>query len=111
MLNVQTTEGYPFIMLLELIYKVSFKLKRGKVIIHIDRRNLIWAMTAVPTKLSQYVQDCRAIKSRFDKIKKKLDIDIIVKYSSKEIKEKEEFKDNRGKFLILECDTQSKLIR
>ena len=97
-------------MLLELIYKVSFKLKRGKVIIHMDRMNLIRAMTAVPIKPSQYAQDYRAIKSRFNKIKKKLVIDITVKYLLREIKEKEEFKDNRERFLILECNTQSKLI-
>ena len=40
-----------------------------------------------------------------------LDIIIEMKYSSKEIKENEQFKDNRGGYLMLECDTQSKLIR
>ena len=29
--DVQTYEGYPFMMLLELIYKVSFKLKKGRL--------------------------------------------------------------------------------
>ena len=29
--NVQTSEGYPFVMLLELTCKVSFKLKKGRL--------------------------------------------------------------------------------
>jgi len=37
-------------------------------------------------KSSQYAKDCGAIKSRFDEIQEKLEILIIVKYSSKEIK-------------------------
>ena len=85
-------------MLLELIYKSSFKLQRGNVVIFIDRKNLICGITTLPQKLSQYARDCRAIKSRFDKIKKKLNITILVKYLSKEVKEKEQFHDNRGGF-------------
>ena len=76
-----------------------------------DRKNLIRGITAPPWKPSQCAQDCGAIKSRFDEIKKKLDITIVVKYSSKKVKEKEQFHNNRGGFLMLECDTQSKLIR
>jgi len=34
--NTQTSEGYPFMVLLELIYKVSVGLKRGKVVVYID---------------------------------------------------------------------------
>jgi len=84
--NIQTSEGYPFMMLLELIYKVSFKLQRGKVVIFMDRKNLICGITELPLKPSQYAQDCRAIKSRFDEIKKKLNITIEIKYSSKKVK-------------------------
>ena len=39
--NVQTTEGYPFIMLMENMYKISYKLRRGKIVTWMDRKNLI----------------------------------------------------------------------
>ena len=54
-----------------------------------DRKNLICGITEPPSKPSQYARDCGAIKSRFDEIKKKLNITILIKYSSKKVKEKE----------------------
>ena len=98
-------------ILLELIYKVSVGLRRGKIIMYIDRKSLIKDMTSIGKKASFFVKDCGAIRSRFIEIKEKLEISIEIKYSSKETKCLEEFKDNRGRFLMLECDTQSKLIR
>ena len=109
--NVQTSEGYPFVMLLEMIYKVSVGLRRGKVIIYMDRKRLIKDMISDVKKASEFTKDCGAIRCRFEEIKNKSDISIIVKYSSKKTKGSEEFKDNRGGFLMLECDEQSKLIR
>ena len=76
-----------------------------------DRKNLIRGLNEPPSKPSQYTRDCGAIKSRFDEIKKKLNITILIKYSSKKVKENEQFHNNRGGFLMLECDTQSKLIQ
>jgi len=73
-------------MLLKLIYKVSVGLKRGKIVVYMDRRHLIKDMSFRGKKSSQYAKDCGAIKSRFDEIQEKLEISIIVKYSSKEIK-------------------------
>ena len=66
-----------------------------------DRKNLMRGTTSLPWKPSQHAQDCGTIKSRFDEIKKKLDITIVVKYSSTEVKGKEKFQDNRGGFLML----------
>ena len=109
--NVQTSEGYPFVMLLELIYKVSFGLRRGKIIVYMDRKSLIKDMTSEVNKASEFAKDCGAIRCRFEEIKEKLNVTIIVEYSSKETKCSEEFKDNRSGFLMSECDTQSKLIR
>ena len=103
--NVQTSEGYPFVMLLELIYKVSFGLRRGKIVVYMDRKSLIKDMTSEVNKASEFTKDCGVIRCRFEEIKEKLNIKIIVKYSSKETKCSEEFKDNRGGFLMSECDT------
>jgi len=74
--NVQTTEGYPLMMLLELIYKVSVGLRKGKVIIFIDRKHLIKEMTMVNQKASDFVKDCGVIKCRIMEIKAKLNISI-----------------------------------
>jgi len=63
-------------MLLELIYKVSYRLKRGKIVLYMDRKSLIKEITAPPLKPSQYTRDCGAIRSRYDKIKKTLSIKI-----------------------------------
>ena len=109
--NVQTSEGYSFVMLLEMIYKVSVGLRRGKVVVYMDRKSLIKDMISEVKKASEFAKDYGAIRCRFEEIKNKLDITIIVKYSSKETKCSEEFKDNRGGFLMLECDEQLKLIR
>ena len=48
---MQTTEGYPFLMLLELIHKIGYELCRGQIEVCIDRQNLLK-------------------KSRYDKIRK-----------------------------------------
>ena len=64
--NIQTTEGYPLMMLLELIYKIGYKLRRGKIIVFMDRKNLIRYILQDKTKPSQYTQDHSAIKSRYD---------------------------------------------
>ena len=109
--NVHTSEGYPFIMLMELIYKISYGLRRGKVVIYMDRRKLVKDMNSNCKKASIFSGDCGAIRSRFLQIKEKLEITIVVKFSNKETKILEQFKDNRGGFLIKECDVQSKLIR
>ena len=98
-------------MLVELICKVACELRRGKVTMRMDRKQLIRAMTTEPTKPNQYVQDCRAIKSRFGEIKRLLNIDIVIKYSSKNIKKCETFEDNRGGFSMNKSDTQSKSMR
>jgi len=66
-----------------------------------DRKNLMRGITSPTWKSSQNAHDCGAIKSRFDEIKKKLDITIIVKYSSTEVKGKEQFHDDRGGVLML----------
>ena len=50
--NVHTSEGYLFLMLLELIYKVSYRLKRGKIVLYMDRKSLIKEITAPPLKPS-----------------------------------------------------------
>ena len=108
--NVQTTEEYPLMMLLELIYKVSVGLRKGKIIIFIDRKHLIKEMTMVNQKASDFVKDCGAIKCRIMEIKTKLNISIELQYALKEVKPSERFEDNQGGHLMLECDTQSKLI-
>ena len=66
--NIQTTEGYPFVMLLELIYKVSYGLKRGKIVIYMDRKKLIKDMTSNSSKASNFAKDYGAIRSRFMQI-------------------------------------------
>ena len=76
-----------------------------------DRKRLIKDMISDVKKASEFTKDCGAIRCRFEEIKNKSDNSIIVKYSSKKMKGSEEFKDNRGEFLMLECDEQSKLIR
>ena len=98
-------------MLMELIYKISYGLRRGKVVIYMDRRKLVKDMNSNCMKASVFAGDCGAIRSRFLQIKEKLDISIVIKYSSKETKISEQFKDNRGGFLMTEYDVQSKLIR
>ena len=42
--NVRTTEGCPFITLLDMIYKVGFRLRKGKVVAHAEESWLrdIW---------------------------------------------------------------------
>ena len=109
--NVQTSEGYPLMMLFELVYKVSVGLRRGKVVIYVDRKHLIKEMMMSNQKASDFVKDCGAIKCRIMEIKDRLNIKIEMKYSSKDIENSERFEDNRGGHLMLECDTQSKLIR
>ena len=69
---MQMKEGYPLMMLLELIYKVSFNLRRGKIIIFLDWKHLLREINTESTKPSQYAKDCRAIKSWYDEIKKNL---------------------------------------
>ena len=78
---------------------------------HMDNKNLIKHVKEEKIKPSQHTQDCSAIKSRFDEIKKEVSIEILIEYSSKETKKKEHFEHNRGGFLMFECDTQSKLHR
>ena len=39
--NVQPTEKYLFIILIELIFRISFNLRRDKITIFIDRKHLI----------------------------------------------------------------------
>ena len=65
-----------------------------------DNKNLTKHMNDDKIKPSQHTQDCSAIKSRFDEIKKELRIKILIEYSSKEIKKKEHFEQNRGGFLM-----------
>ena len=98
-------------MLLELIYKVSVGLRKGRVIIYLDRKHLLREVKMANEKASDFVKDCGAIKSRIKEIQSKLDILIQFKYASKEVKITEKFEDNRGGHLMLECDTQSKLTR
>ena len=66
--NVQTTEGYPFMMLIENIYKISYKLRKGKIVTWMDRKNLIRHVKGEKIKPNQHTQDCSAIKSRYDEI-------------------------------------------
>ena len=66
---MQATEGYPLMMLFELICKVSIGLRKGKVVIHVDRKHLIKEMSMVNHKASDFVKDCGAIKTRIMEMK------------------------------------------
>ena len=92
-------------MLLELIYRLSYRLRRGKVILHIDRKYLIKDATTPLLKPSLHTRDCRAIRSRCNEIKKALNIRIKIKYSSDKIKSADAFDQNRGRHLMRECNT------
>ena len=109
--NPKTTEGYLLMMLLEWIYKIGCKLRRGKITTFTDRKNLITFMTQDKIKPSQHTQDCSAIKCRFDKIKKDLSIEIEIQYSSDKVKDNETHEMNKGGHLMLECNNNSKAIR
>ena len=93
--NAQTIEGYLLMMLLEAICKVGFKLRRGKIATFADCKNFLRFTIAAPQKLSWHAQDYRAIKSQLDEVQKKLIINIEINYSSKEIKDNEQFEHNR----------------
>ena len=109
--NVQTTEGCPLMMLLELIFKIGKNLPRGKIIIFMDRKHLIRYMLQGKIKPSQHTQDCSAIKSRYDQIKKELSIEIEIKHASNKIEEGAKYEQNKGGHLMKECDVNSKEIR
>ena len=85
-------------MLLKLIYRISYRLRRGKVVLRIDRRCLIKDATTPPLKPSQCTKDCRAIRARHDEIKKTLDIKIEIRHSSDEIKSNRNMWENRKVF-------------
>ena len=55
-------------LLRETIYRISYKLRRGKIIIWMDRKNLIRYLTEGKIRLAQCTLDYIAIKSRHDKI-------------------------------------------
>ena len=74
-------------MLMELIYKISYKLHRGQIEIFMDRRHLIRCMLEEKTKVNQCMQDCSTCKCRVDEIRKELEIEIKISYSSKKVKE------------------------
>ena len=61
---MQATEGCPLMMLLELICKVSIGLRKGKVVIYVDRKHLIKEMSMVNRKASDFVKDCGATKNQ-----------------------------------------------
>ena len=98
-------------MLLELICKISYRLRRGKVILHIGRKYLIKEIAALSLKPSQHARDCGVIRSRCDEIKKVLSIKIEMKYSSNKFKSTEAFKQNQGRCSMRECSAQLKLLR
>ena len=75
-------------MLIENIYKISYKLRKGKIIIWMDRKNLIRYTKGEKIKPNQYTQDYSAIKSRFDKIIKELSIEIEIRFSLSKIEKK-----------------------
>ena len=62
-------------------------------------------------KASQYAQDYRVIISQIDKIFKLIKIDIIIEYSEAKVWNNEDFKYNRGGFLMKEYNMKSKEIR
>ena len=51
-----------------------------------DRKKLIKETLTPPIKPSQHTRDCGAIRSRHNKIKKCLNIEIIIKYLLKNVK-------------------------
>ena len=102
---MQTTEGYPLMMLFELIYKVSAGLRKGKVVICVDWKHLMKEMSMGNRKASDFVKDCGAIKNRIMEIKEKLNITINLRHASKEIENGGKFEENRGEHLMLECGT------
>ena len=77
------TEGHPFAMLLELTHKVSIRLRRGKIAIHMDRKSLINDVKSEVKKASEFAKDCGAIRCQFKETKEKLDATMIVKCSAK----------------------------
>ena len=79
-------EGYPFIMFLELIYKVCAELRRGKIVMCMDQKHLIIDMMHNTMKASCYNKDCGAIKSRFKETQEKLDVLLIIKCSLNDTK-------------------------
>lgn len=81
-------------MLFELVYKVSVGLRRGKVVIYVDRKHLIKEMMMSNQKASDFVKDCGVIKCRIMEIKERLNIKIEMKYSSKDTENSERFEDN-----------------
>ena len=102
--NVQTTEGYPFVILIENIYKISYKLRKGKIVTWIDRKNFIRCVKGEKIKSNQYTQDCSAIKSRFNEIIKELNIEIEIRFSRSKIEKNMLFEKDRGAYLMVECD-------
>ena len=109
--NVQTTEGYPLMMLLEWISKIANNLRRGKIVVFNDRKHLINYMLQEKIKPSQCAQDCGAIKSRCDQILKELSIEIELKYALDEVEEGVIYEKNKGGHLVKECDVNSKALR
>ena len=79
--NTKTFEGHLFLMLLELMHRINYRLRRGKVVLRMDRRCLIKDATTPPLKPSQRAKDYEAIRARPDKIKKALDTKIEIRYS------------------------------
>ena len=75
-----------------------------------DRKDLIRYINNYSIKPIQYAQDCGAIKSRYNEIKKKLSIEIVLKYATDEIEANVLFERNRGGHLIYECNIKAKLL-
>ena len=98
-------------MSLELICKIGYELRRGKIVTFVDRKHLITRMLQGKTKPLQCIQDCSATKSRCNQTKQELSIEIELKYASDEVEEGEKYKNNKGRNLVRECDVNSKTIR
>ena len=82
-------------MLLELMHKISIGLRKGKVIIYLDQKQLTREVKMENKKASDFVEDYGAIKCRIKKIQSNLNVSIQFKHTSKEVKMTEKYEDNK----------------
>ena len=78
------------------------------IIICLDNKFLLNKVTSVDKKASACADDCRVIHSRIDKTLENVPVEVVFECSNDKIRRGEEFKDNRGGFLVRYCDKKSK---
>ena len=79
-----------------------------RIIIYIDNKIVLKNIIQTKIKPNWYVFNCGAICSRIEEIFRKLKVKLIVKYSGRKPKINEEYKYNRGAYLIKIYDKKLK---